>query len=401
MPRLWAVLVVLGVVALSASGLDAAEGGTAGADSPAGWSIEASPNPAGSTSAMLAGVSCSSPDACTAVGDYYDSTNDLLTLAERWDGHSWTIETTPNAPNVHSNVLNAVSCAGPRTCTAVGYSVTAKSRIRALVEQWNGTAWTLEPTPPPAGATAVELYGVSCSAGSACEAVGEYLKNEITGQYQPLAETWNGSTWTVQPAPNPQAENGSSLSSVSCSAVDACTAGGNYAYADVAQSIFAFRWDGTSWVDQHQPNPGGNDDNTADGVSCPATSACTTVGSWVNAGDQIKTLAERWDGTVWVRQSTPNPAGADISELTGVSCPGSSTCTAVGDAATNYDQDPSSPLAEHWDGSRWSLQDTPNPPGGQISTLDAVVCPTVATCVAVGDFWNGSVTATLVENYSG
>jgi hypothetical protein len=122
--------------------------------------------------------------------------------------------------------------------------------------------------------------------------VGGYLKNGITGQYQPLAEVWNGSSWAVQHTPNPDAENGSSLSTVSCSAADACSAGGNYDYADVAQSIFALRWDGTGWVDQHQPNPGGNDDNTNAGVSCPSSGACTTVGSRANAGDQIDTLIQ-------------------------------------------------------------------------------------------------------------
>ena len=230
-----------------------------------------------------------------------------------------------------------------------------------------------------------------------CEAVGGYLKNEITGQYQPLAEVWNGSTWTVQLTPNPEAENGSSLSSVSCSTPDTCTAGGNYAYADVAQSIFAFRWNGTSWVEQHQPNPGGNDDNTDAAVSCPSPTACTTVGSRSNADDQIDPLAEHWDGRAWSRQSTPGPHGAGTTELNGVSCPGSVACTAVGDWSPASDEEIRSTLAELWNGTTWRIETTPEVPGGHISTLDAVACPSTTFCVAVGDSWNGSVTVTLAE----
>jgi len=398
MANRWAVLAVSGAIAVGSTAWATADGASAPAPAAsAGWSIEPSPNPPGATSTTLTAVSCSSSDSCTAVGDYYDPANDLFTLAEHWNGHLWSIQPTPDAPNVHTNLLNAVSCAGPKSCTAVGYTVTARSAIRALAEQWDGITWTLVPTPLPAGAHSVELNGVSCRAPDACEAVGDYLRNEITGQYQPLAEVWNGSTWTVQPTPNPRAENGSSLSSVSCPAVDTCTAGGNYDYADVAQSIFAFGWNGTNWVDQNQPNPGGNDDNTDNGVSCPLAIACTTVGSWVNAGDQIKTLAEHFDGTRWVRQVTPDPSGADIAELYGVSCAGSSDCTAVGDSATNYDANPTSSLAERWNGTRWAVQATPDPPGAHTSTLDGVDCPTPTTCVAVGASWNGVLTTTLVE----
>jgi hypothetical protein len=156
-----------------------------------------------------------------------------------------------------------------------------------------------------------------------------------------------------------------------------------------------------SWLDQEQPNPGGQGDNTNADVSCPNVDACTTVGSWVDAGDAIRTLAERWDGTTWVRQPAPNPRGSDISELNGVSCPSVSTCTAVGDWASNADQIPSATLAVHWNGTTWGLEATSNPPGGRINTLNGVACPSTETCVAVGDSWDGLVTSTLVEEYSG
>ena len=52
----------------------------------------------------------------------------------------------------------SVSCASATTCTAVG---TALGRA-TLAESWNGTSWRIEPTPPPTGSAYSTLDGVSC-----------------------------------------------------------------------------------------------------------------------------------------------------------------------------------------------------------------------------------------------
>ena len=60
-------------------------------------------------------------------------------------------------------------------------------------------------------------------------------------------------------------------------------------------------------------------------VSCSAANACTAVGSDHNTSGVDVTLAERWNGTDWQREATPNPAGDTTSSvapaLTGVACP--------------------------------------------------------------------------------
>jgi hypothetical protein len=48
-----------------------------------------------------------------------------------------------------------------------------------------------------------------------------------------------------------------------------------------------------------------------------------------------KRLAERWNGSTWGIQATPDPTGTTEAELTGVSCPASvTTCMAAGFYAT-------------------------------------------------------------------
>ena len=68
-----------------------------------------------------------------------------------------------------------------------------------LAESWNGTTWTLVPTPALAN-TGAGLNGVSCTSPSSCMAVGEFtgIGNEMT-----LAEAWNGTSWSVVKTPRP------------------------------------------------------------------------------------------------------------------------------------------------------------------------------------------------------
>lgn len=56
--------------------------------------------------------------------------------------------------------------------------------------------------------------------------------------------------------------------------------------------------------------------------------ACTAVGFYNDGRGTALTLAERWDGTRWSIQATPNPA--TFTQLNGVSYSAPSACTAVG-----------------------------------------------------------------------
>jgi hypothetical protein len=51
----------------------------------------------------------------------------------------------------------------------------------------------------PSPATFSALLGVSCSSPAHCFAVG-VSSATATGAVSPLAETWNGSTWSLQTA---------------------------------------------------------------------------------------------------------------------------------------------------------------------------------------------------------
>ena len=341
-----------------------------------GWSVVPTPSPAG---AVLGGVACSGATACTAVG-YFQNGNQLAPLAERWNGTAFTIQPVPSPAASQSTDLRGVSCPAATACTAVGVYVTSPGGYRTphgLAERWDGSAWSIQPTPASLGG----LAGVSCPTVSACTAVGGF-----GGAFR--AAQWNGSTWSPESVALPHSGS-AGLDAVSCTAVTACIAvGDTLPQGSLEPHPLAERWNGSTWSILPVPAPAGGGELF--GVSCSTATACTAVGQLYS---HPGVLAERWNGSGWSIQRTPIPPATAGASLTAVSCPAPTACTAAG-SVTNTFQDLT--LAEHWDGTTWSIQPTPNPPGGQ-NGLNAVACPTTAFCLTTG----GQARGALAERFTG
>jgi hypothetical protein len=115
-------------------------------------------------------------------------------------------------------VIDSVSCVSATACTAAGYS-----NNETLIESWNGTSWSIVPSPNPD--TDFNIFtGVSCVSATACTAAGYYY-NSVSRTYQTLLESWDGTSWSIVPSPN--LGTNSYLYGVSCAA-GTCTATGNY-----------------------------------------------------------------------------------------------------------------------------------------------------------------------------
>jgi hypothetical protein len=106
------------------------------------------------------------------VGFFQNSGSTAFTLAERWNGTNWTVQSTPNPATAANARLYGVSCKSATSCTAVGYWANASGSEFTLAERWNGTNWVVQSTPNVAGAAWNDLYAVGCSSALACTAVG-------------------------------------------------------------------------------------------------------------------------------------------------------------------------------------------------------------------------------------
>ena len=140
--------------------------------------------------ADLLGVSCSA-GSCQAVGWYLGFYFDNLT-------HPLAFSVKPpflsnsyaQATNSWSS-LSGVACDSAANCWAVGG--TAIGGGQALIERWNGSAWSIVSSPIVNGPNS--LKSVACSSVANCWAVGGY--QPTSGLYQPLFEHWDGTAWSV------------------------------------------------------------------------------------------------------------------------------------------------------------------------------------------------------------
>ena len=346
-----------------------------------GWVIQPTVDPGGTGALafnVLEAVSCSSATSCTAVGTYFDDNSTMsATLAEYWNGTSWQAQPTPTPATIPDYLnyveLRGVKCVSENACMAVGQYITPAGVRQTLAEYWNGCAWSIVPTVNPTGASASQMNAVACTATVNCIAVGYYQNS--SGTNLPLAERWNGTSWTLQPIP---ATSGGRLRGVSCTSASACTAVGF-----VGTNALADRWNGSSWKAQTVPKPTGAKEIQLNDIKCTSGTICTAVG-FSSPGTGENTLAERWNGTSWKVQSTPEPSGGPGSyTLTGVSCTSASACTAIGDYGNTLVLE--NTLAEVWNGTAWKVQSTPNAEIGGFNELLGVSCATGSTCTAVGD----------------
>ena len=331
------------------------------------WSTEETPSQLAPTPAHFNGVSCPSQTSCTAVGDYLGE-NGLEPFAEGWNGSTWSIQNTPTIPGLQDSWLSGVSCTSAAACVAVG-SINGAGQ---LAFRWDGNQWTELST---TGLGDGVLSGVSCTSADACTAVGNAPSSPPNYVTTPLAERWNGTTWTLEDVPSPSSgpHVDASLTAVSCSASMACVALGQYGPLDLQQ--FAEGWDGTRWsLQTTPPTPGSTAVPTS--VSCTSPNACVAVLSGTPG-----LVVEQWDGSAWTIQTLPPAPNVSSSGGEAVSCTSPSQCTAVGGSATFAP--PGS--ADVWNGAVWAAQSLPTIPGVSGLDLSAVSCTSANVCTAVGD----------------
>lgn len=239
-----------------------------------GWSIEPSPHPSRFRGSSLTAVSCVSRRACTAVGHFANRLGETFTLAERWNGVRWSIEPTPNPAGSSQSKLTGVWCVSKSGCVAVGQTGSG-----VLVEVWNGTTWTVQMTGTPPGLGVYEpvgsFTGVSCTSMSACLAVGG------TGGFV-FAERWDGVAWSDAQAPDPGLDR-DMLNAVSCASQTACAAVGSATAGGTCDLTVSEFWRAMAWSLQVSDHDGVGGDCTPSlhGVSCRSPSFCIAVGDVV------------------------------------------------------------------------------------------------------------------------
>lgn len=220
---------------------------------------------------------------------------------------------------------------------------------------WGGTRWRAEPFPVPSQYASDRLQSISCGSVTFCVAT-----------LDPYVWTWNGQKWARTTLPGGKI----APTAVSCTSSKFCMVIGVQIVAKSDWVLVSEVWNGSSWRVVPAADPGGGGALTA--VSCVSVTFCEAVGEFAgayNSSDQITptlTFAERWTGSRWVLQTTPNGDPQGINDLASLACSRRSFCVAVGASGEAYPTgylgptNPSGPLAIAFDGTSWSLLHPPN-----------------------------------------
>ena len=312
------------------------------------WSINDRRVSPGPTNSALSGVSCASTT-CIVVGQYTNTAAVQSTLVERRTGHTWAKVTSPNQPGAKKNSLSSVSCPSVTTCFAVGTWVDIQDRAQTLIERWNGHTWSIMHSPDNSQTRRsflVQLSSISCASVKSCFAVGSIYDN---GTIKTLVEQWTGKGWLILKSPNRTSLGTNMLEGVSCTSASYCWAVGQSS-TDSGARPMTQHWNGTAWTLVSSPDVPGAVFDDLKAVSCATSKMCVAVGA-LPTGSSTSGLVLRWNGTVWSRVTTPDPVGTR-GTLSGVACPSTTRCVAVGTSLLSTGRH--KPLVKAMTGTTWS-----------------------------------------------
>jgi hypothetical protein len=252
------------------------------------WGIIGSPNVGGiANDNVLNSVSAWGYLTAFSVGyTVYRTQNVYQTLVERWDGKSWTVVPSPNVSGSLQDFLFGVAGYGPNDVWTVGEANVSGSDL-AFSEHWNGKVWTLVTMPQPSPSIGTEPSAVTAVAANDAWAVGgTFVRQGLTNT---LVYHWNGTSWTVIPSPNVAGAVYNFLYAVKqVSANDVWAAGAVEMTTRGPLSTLVEHWNGTSWQIETTQNPSsGNDQFEGIAAANPpnvwAVGQQGTVGSLVEA----------------------------------------------------------------------------------------------------------------------
>jgi hypothetical protein len=272
------------------------------------WKMVKSPNATWGYNELY-GVDGAAPDDVWAVGFHNISQyGSERTMALHWNGTRWSIVKTPNLGDA-ANLLGDVAVVSSDDAWAVGYGDDAGGfRGRAIALHWDGAAWSMaNPKQPDRGAG---FAAVDALASNDVWAVGSDGK-------APLAEHYDGSTWSVVPTPDIEGE---------LYAVEAIAPGDVWAAGESDDSTLIMHWNGGSWTVVPSPNGPMPGNQLADLVAAGPNRVWAVGTSYDDISVIYRTLVERWNGSEWKIVDSPNP-DAEYSDLEGVTLAGGTLWT--------------------------------------------------------------------------
>jgi hypothetical protein len=324
----------------------------------AGSPFQVVPTPTENFNSELFAASASSPNDIWAVGQ----------STIHFDGTAWTAFPAPMIKGDNNSFLQGVVDISPTLAWAAG-NVTDGSHPGQVIEQWNGTRWSLFPGPKFGKKDQADVFAMTSSSANDVWAIGS-LVNLGTGLVSSLFEHWNGTAWTATTVES----NNEFLYGASADAPNDAWAVGFNGSDNITTS--AMHWDGTNWKSVATPNIG-EGTNKFNAVLALAPNDVWAVGFFTPLEPPKQaatlTLIEHFDGTSWAVVPSPNvgPNSAyQSNRLLGLTANSANDIWAFGSYFAADGSGHQMTLLLHWDGTSWTIASSPNPmKGGSPSNL--------------------------------
>jgi hypothetical protein len=200
-------------------------------------------------SAQVYSVSCAAAGNCSAGGAYTNSTPATQAFVVTETNGTWgTAKVVRGLAVLNKRKLaqvSSVSCAGPGSCSAGGFYQDGAFNTQAfVVAETNGIWGVAQEVPGTAaldqGSPGAMIVSLSCAAAGDCSAGGVY--SDASGLQQAFVADESGGTWgAAQEVPGTATLNAGGLAgtqAVSCAPAGGCSAGGDYANANMNAQVF-------------------------------------------------------------------------------------------------------------------------------------------------------------------
>jgi hypothetical protein len=312
------------------------------------------------------------------------SPNDIWAVGQstiHFDGTTWTAFPAPMIKGDNNSFLQGVVAISPTLAWAAG-NVTEGAHQGQVIEQWNGSKWSLFPGPKFGKKDQADVFAMTASSANDIWAIGS-LMNRGTGLVSPLFEHWNGTSWTVTTV---ESNNEFLFGASADAANDAWAVGFNG--SDNIETA-AMHWDGANWKSVATPNAG-EGANKLNAVLALAPNDVWAVGFSTPVAPPKQaatlTLIEHFDGTSWIVVPSPNVGANSANQsnrLLGLTANSANDIWAFGSYFPPDRSGHQMTLLLHWDGTSWTIAPSPSPAKGGFpcDLLWAGVAP------SLGDLW--------------
>jgi hypothetical protein len=294
----------------------------------------------GGGNARVWSVSCGSPGNCAAGGNYTSGASRAFVVTERGGRWGRAVEVPGLAalnPNGAARV-ESVSCVSAGNCAAVGYI-----RGQGFVVSERGGRWGLAVEVPGLAALnqggLARVLSVSCGSPGNCAAGGNYTEKGDEPKQQAFVTVERNGRWgqavQVPGVALTKRQFYVTVSSVSCTPVGPCTAGGFYLGGPTGGFVVGEkngRWSEAIKLPAPVPKVNGAEIFS---VSCPAPGNCAAGGSYLDHGFNaygfvVSEKNGRWGRTIPVPGLAALAGKQSSAQVFSVSCAAPGTCTAVG-----------------------------------------------------------------------